>query len=112
MNRTLVFSSFTDQELDALTKLLCKIFVTTQSQLVSLYQEIIDDFSKDGWPPHFVGRNFFRSEDQGFQEIYKLSPAIAVDLPSLFELETGGSNRSTLSGMMKKRKLILKNMMA
>ena len=96
MNRALVFSSFTDQELEVLTKLLCKVFITTQSQLVSLYREIIDDFNKDGWPPHFVNRDFFKSEDHIFQEIYKRSPSVAVDLPSFFELDNVEENKPTI----------------
>lgn len=96
MKQNLVFCNFKDKELYDLKNLLCKIFVTTRSQIASLYQDVIDDFQKDGWPPHFVNRNFFKSEDPVFQEIYKRSPSVAVDLPSLFELDNGEKNKPTI----------------
>ena len=96
MIENLTFSNFKSQEFDELTALLCKIFVTTGIELNSLYQEIVDDFSKDGWPPHFVDRNFFKSGDGGFQEVYKVSPSIAVDLPSLFEIDDGIKDKATI----------------
>ena len=96
MKRNLVFCNFKYKELDDLKNLLCKIFVTTRSQIASLYQDVIDDFQKDGWPPHVVNRNFFKSEDPIFQEIYKRSPSVAVDLPSLFELDNGEKNKPTI----------------
>lgn len=97
MKQNLVFGNFKDEELDDLKNLLCKIFVTTPSQIASLYQDVIDDFQEDEWPPHFVNRVFFKSKDQGFQEIYKRSPSVAVDLPSLFELSNGKKNKPTIA---------------
>lgn len=96
MIKRLAFSQFKSQEFNALTELLSTIFVTTKSELSSLYQEIIDDFSKDGWSPHSVSRNFFKSENRAFQEIYQLSPVVAVDLPSLFELDNGVDDKPTI----------------
>ncbi|AFY35349.1 hypothetical protein [Calothrix sp. PCC 7507] len=96
MSDNLAFSKFKSQEFNAISELLCNIFDTKKSELELLYQEIIDDFRKDGWPPHFVSRDFFKSEDEEFQKIYKISPVIAVDLPSLFELDDGISNKPTI----------------
>lgn len=96
MIENLAFSQFKSQEFDALTELLSAIFVTTKSELALLYEEIIDDFSKDEWSPHFVSRNFFNSEDRAFQETYRLSPVVAVDLPSLFELDNGVDDKPTI----------------
>lgn len=96
MQQNLVFCNLKDEELDGIKNLLCKIFVTTRSQIASLYQDIIDDFQEDGWPPHFVKRDFFKSEDRDFQEIYKHSPSVAIDLPSLFELDNGEKNKPTI----------------
>lgn len=96
MIENLIFSKFKSQELDDLIALLCKIFLTTKIELNSLYQEIIDDFSKDGWPSHFVDRSFFKSGDRRFQEVYKMSPSIAVDLPSLFEIDDGIKDKDTI----------------
>lgn len=96
MNRSLSFSNFNDQEFDVLAGLLCNVFKTTKSELAELYQKIIDDFSKEGWPHHFVERDFFQSEDRHFCETYKRSPIIAVDLPSLFEFADGVSGKPTV----------------
>ena len=96
MTKPLSFSNFKSQEFDELIQLLCNIFVTKKSEIEWLYQEIRNDFHKDGWPPHFVNRNFFKSEDEEFQETYRISPVIAVDLPSLFELNNGVNNKPTL----------------
>lgn len=48
MNRSLSFSNFNDQEFDVLAELLCNVFKSTKSEVVELYQKIIDDFSKEG----------------------------------------------------------------
>jgi len=96
MTTSLSFSNFNDQEFDILAELLCNVFKTTKSELAELYQNIIDDFSKKGWPHHFVERHFFQSEDRDFCETYKRSPVIAVDLPSLFELDDGINNKPTV----------------
>ncbi|MGJ3249511.1 MAG: hypothetical protein ACFE0J_00060 [Elainellaceae cyanobacterium] len=84
MTENLTFSKFKAQEFDPISGLLCNIFDTTRPELELLYKEVINDFGKDGWPPHFVRRNFFRSQHQDFQKIYETSPSIAIDLPSLF----------------------------
>lgn len=100
MTEKLVFSKFKSQEFDALTKLLCEVFVTTRSELEllyqAIYQAIIDDFDKEGWPPHFANRSFFKSDDKKFRETYRISPSIAVDLPSLFELDNGIDDKATI----------------
>ncbi|MEO1295950.1 MAG: hypothetical protein AAFW75_09125 [Cyanobacteria bacterium J06636_16] len=96
MTGKLTFLKFTDKEFDAITEQLCNVFVTTRSELSLLYQEIADDFDKDGWPPHFVSRSFFKSEDIAFQKVFTESPVIAVDLPSLFELNNQVTNKPTV----------------
>jgi hypothetical protein len=96
MTESLTFSRFKSQESDELTALLCKVFLTTRTELNLLYQELIDDFNQDGWPPHSVDRSFFKSGDAEFQEIYRVSPSIAVDLPSLFELDDGIEDKATI----------------
>lgn len=96
MIEKIVFSKFKNQEFDVISELLCDIFVTTRSELELLYKEINEDFSKDGWPPHFVRRSFFKSEHQDFQKTYEVSPAIAIDLPSLFELDNGIDDKPTI----------------
>ena len=96
MTENLTFSKFKTQEFDSISGLLCDIFDTTRSELELLYKEVINDFGKDGWPPHFVRRDFFRSQHQDFQKIYEISPSIAIDLPSLFELDNGINDKPTI----------------
>jgi hypothetical protein len=96
LTELVLFSQFTDQEFDQLSALLCSVFVTTKAEIESLYAEIIADFDKEKWPPHFVGRSFFESVDADFRATYVRSPSIAVDLPSLFELDDGVKNKPTL----------------
>lgn len=96
MTSHLSFSNFNDQEFDAIIKFLCSIFRTTRLEIETLYREIIDDFDQDGWPPHYRGRDLFCSEDPEFHNIYDQSPSIAVDLPSLFELDDGVKSKSTI----------------
>ncbi|PMB15508.1 hypothetical protein CEN48_06155 [Fischerella thermalis CCMEE 5282] len=50
----------------------------------------------NGSPPHFVRRDFFKSQHQNFQKIYETSPSIAIDLPSLFELDNGINDKPTI----------------
>lgn len=64
-------------------------FRYNRSELELLYKEVINDFDKDGWPPHFVRRDFFKSQYKDFQKTYEISPSIAIDLPSLFEFDDG-----------------------
>ena len=66
MTGNLTFSKFKAQEFDSISGLLCEIFDTTRSELELLYKEVINDFDKDGWPPHFVRRDFFKSQYQDF----------------------------------------------
>jgi hypothetical protein len=96
MFENIAFSRFKNQEFDVISELLCDIFVTSKSELRLLYKEIIDDFAKDGWPSHFVRRSFFKSEYQDFRKIYEISPAIAIDLPSIFELDDGINGKPTI----------------
>lgn len=96
MTGNLTFSKFKAQEFDSISGLLCDIFDTTRPELELLYKEVINDFDKDGWPPHFVRRDFFRSQHQDFQKIYEISLSIAIDLPSLFELDNGINDKSTI----------------
>jgi hypothetical protein len=96
MTGNLAFSKFKAQEFDSISGLLRQIFNTTRSELELLYKEIINDFDKDGWPPHFVRRDFFKSQYQDFQKIYEISPSIAIDLPSLFEFDDGINDKPTI----------------
>ena len=96
MTGNLTFSKFKAQEFDSISGLLCEIFDTTRSELELLYKEVINDFDKDGWPPHFVRRDFFKSQYQDFQKTYEISPSIAIDLPSLFEFDDGTNDKSTI----------------
>jgi len=66
MTGNLTFSKFKAQEFDSISGLLCEIFDTTRSELELLYKAVINDFDKDGWPPHFVRRDFFKSQYQDF----------------------------------------------
>jgi hypothetical protein len=96
MTGNLTFSKFKAQEFDSISGLLCKIFDTTRLELELLYKEVINDFDKDGWPPHFVRRDFFKSQYQDFQKKYEISPSIAIDLPSLFEFDDGINDKPTI----------------
>lgn len=96
MTGNLTFSKFKTQEFDSISGLLCEIFDTTRSELELLYKEVINDFDEDGWPPHFVRRDFFKSQYKDFQKIYEISPSIAIDLPSLFELDNGINDKPTI----------------
>lgn len=96
MTGNLTFSKFKTQEFDSISGLLCEIFDTTRSELELLYKEVINDFDEDGWPPHFVRRDFFKSQYQDFQKIYEVSPSIAIDLPSLFEFDDGINDKPTI----------------
>lgn len=96
MTGNLTFSKFRTQEFDSISGLLCEIFDTRRSELELLYKEVINDFDEDGWPPHFVRRDFFKSQYQDFQKIYEISPSIAIDLPSLFEFDDGINDKPTI----------------
>jgi len=96
MSDEIDFSNFNDQEFLSIAESLCHVFNTTQSELKTCYGEIISDFDKDGWPPHYVSRDFFSSQDPAFHTIYTQSPSIAVDLPSLFELADGIKSKPTV----------------
>lgn len=94
MASDLLFSRFTDQEFSGVCQVLGEVFLTSQSELSDLYQNLSNDFEKEGWPPaNFVGREFFKSADKNFQEIYNQSPVISVDLPSLLEIDDGRKDK-------------------
>lgn len=96
MTDNLAFSKFKSHEFKVVSEQLLKVFNTTRSEIESLYEALTDNFSKDGWPPHFVNRNFFKSQSEEFQKIYDSSPVIAIDLPSLFELDNGVNDKPTI----------------
>ena len=96
MADTLLFSQFTTQEFEAISEILSTVFVTSNAELKNLYQKMSNDFNKDDWPPQFVDRKFFQSGNEDFREICYESPVITVDLPSIFELDNGISNKPTL----------------
>ena len=93
----LLFSKFKAQEFEQLCQLLCSVFDTTPEELVKLYQDIGSTFDQPGWPLHFKHRGFFESANDVFQSIYQRSPVIAVDLPSLMELDDGRNNKPTIA---------------
>lgn len=93
----LLFSKFKPQEFDQLCQLLCSLFDTTSEELAKLYQNIDSTFNQPGWPLHFASRNFFKSADDAFRSIYQESPVIAVDLPSLMELDDGRNDKPTIA---------------
>ena len=93
----LLFSKFKDQEFNQLCQLLCSVFDTTPEELVKLYQDIDSTFDKPGYPLHFANRNFFESANEAFQVTYKNSPVVAVDLPSLMELDDGQNDKPTIA---------------
>ncbi|MCU0525343.1 MAG: uracil-DNA glycosylase family protein [Elainella sp. Prado103] len=93
----LLFCKFKAQEFEQLCQLLCSVFNTTPEELRKLYQDIDSTFDEPGWPLHFTGREFFESTDEAFRFIYKKSPVIAVDLPSLMELDDGKIGKPTIA---------------
>lgn len=93
----LIFSNFQPQELQCLYRLLCSVFRTSPAELAKLYQDIISTFQQPDWPLHFVQRDFFISTDKRFQHTYQESPVVAVDFPSLIELNDGRVNKSTIA---------------
>jgi hypothetical protein len=93
----LLFSKFKAQEFEQLRELLCSVFDTTQEELEKLYQDINSTFDQPGWPLHFTRRDFFESTNDVFRSIYQESPVIAVDLPSLMELDDGRNDKPTIA---------------
>jgi hypothetical protein len=97
MDKSLLFSKFSSQEFAGVSRTLCEVFSTSESELSSLYRRMSDDFDMQDWPSaNFVERDFFRSHDHDFQKIYGRSPVVAVDLPSLLEIDDGKTNKPTV----------------
>ena len=97
-SENLLFSKFKPQEFEQICQLLCSTFETSKEELEKLYQDIDATFDQPGWPLHFVQRDFFQSADTEFRHIYQKSPVIAVDLPSLMELNDGqGEQKPTIT---------------
>ncbi len=92
----LLFSKFKAQEFEQICQLLCSIFDTTPAELEKLYQDIDSTFDQPGWPLHFTSRDFFVSASDVFRSVYQKSPVIAVDLPSLMELDDGRTDKPTI----------------
>ena len=93
----LLFCEFNALEFKQLCKLLCTVFETTPDELMKLYQDIDSTFDRPGWPLHFTRRDFFESANDVFRSIYQESPVIAVDLPSLMELDDGRNDKPTIA---------------
>lgn len=93
----LLFSKFKAQEFKQLCQLLCSVFETTPEELAELYQGIDNKFNQPGWPLHLVRRDFFKSVNEEFCFTYQNSPVIAVDLPSLMELDDGIIDKPTVA---------------
>ena len=87
VSTNLLFSKFHPQEFEQLCQLLCSVFETSPKELEKLYQDINDTFDQPGYPLHFVCRDFFKSASEAFRHTANKSPVIAVDLPSLMELD-------------------------
>lgn len=92
-----LFSKFKAQEFEQLCRLLCSVFDTTSEELVKLYQDIDSTFDMPGWPLHSVRKDFFKSVSDVFQSNYHNAPVIAVDLPSLMELDDGRKDKPTIA---------------
>jgi uracil-DNA glycosylase len=93
----ILFSKFKAQESEELCRLLCSVFDTTSEELRKLYQDIDNTFEQPGYPLHFVHRDFFKPVSDEFRATYQRSPVIAVDLPSLMELNDGGNDKPTVA---------------
>lgn len=93
---TLKFSKFRHDEFPQLCQLLSSVFQTSPEELREIYTKLGNTFEEEGWSPHFVPRNFFQSKDQKFQAVYEQSPSIAVDLPSILELDDGVQKKPTI----------------
>ena len=92
----MLFSKFKSHEFNELCDLLCTVFEISQAEITKVYDDICSTFDEPGWPPHFIRRSIFQSNDDSFQEIYTKSPVIAVDLPSSFELDNGNHEKPTI----------------
>ncbi len=97
VSTNLLFSKFHPQEFEQLCQLLCSVFATSPKELEKLYQDINNTFDQPGYPLHFVCRDFFKSASETFRHTVNKSPVIAVDLPSLIEIDNGQENKSTIA---------------
>jgi hypothetical protein len=97
LSQQLLFCKYKPQEFEQMGQLLCSVFNSDVKKLCKVYQDIKSTFYQSGWPVHFVERDFFHSLDETFQSTYLESPVIAVDLPSLFELDEGQDNKPTIA---------------
>ncbi len=93
----LLFSKFNALEFEQLCKLLCPVFETTPEELTKLYQDIDSTFEHLNYPPHFTNRTFFESANDVFRSRYQEAKVIAVDLPSLLELDDGRNDKPTVA---------------
>lgn len=97
MDKKLLFSKFSSQEFTGIAMALSKVFATSEAELANLYLRMSDDFDIEEWPPaNFVDRNLFQSYDHGFQQLYEKSPVVAVDLPSLLEIDDERRSKPTV----------------
>ncbi len=97
VSKNLLFSKFNPQEFEQLYQLLCSVFETSPKELEKLYQNINTTFDQPGYPLHFVRRDFFKSASEAFRHTTNKSPVIAVDLPSIIELDNGQDNKPTIA---------------
>jgi hypothetical protein len=96
-SQRLLFCKYKPQEFEQVGQLLCSVFNSDVKKLCKVYQDIRSTFYESGWPLHFLERDFFHSLDETFQSTYLESPVIAVDLPSLFELDDGQNDKPTIA---------------
>ena len=64
---------------------------------MKLYQDIDSTFNQRNHPLHFTNRTFFKPVDDDFRFRYQEAEVIAVDLPSLLELDDGRTNKPTVA---------------
>lgn len=92
-----LFSDFRLDEFEALHQELSQIFALSKNDLSTLYQLMRKEFEIDGYPKHFLNRKIFRSYNNNFQKRYDEALVIGIDLPSIFELDNGDSNKKTVA---------------
>lgn len=97
-NGRYLFSQFRDREFDRLYQALSKVFNFSKSELEIVYQQIVKQFEQDGYPyPQYpLKREYFCPEDVNFQQRYNDAFIIAMDIPSILELDNGVVNKPTL----------------
>lgn len=95
-SNTLQFLKFRPDEYKKICQCLNDVFHTSPAELTNLYKDLKSTFRKEDYPPHFVPRSFFQSEDSQFRSTCQESPSIAIDLPSVWELGDKKQDKPTV----------------